>query len=527
MYVESYTLIWASNFFALGLALAASLIIVVQMARKLRAHLQRYRTNRFRDEDIFANIQVLMAEQKDLLGRMRHNQAQMQHVSQKASLSEVESIVRENEILAYTDFFFILEDFLGDPLKQTTLTLRVTWAVNTLAVLTTPLIILWFFSSNWKAATLTDRCKVRADRVACLNQSEPLSEMVLVIIVVATAVFAVELSGHYLRLSYSGIIRPYVRKIFYIVYSIVGTLALAVLILVCLWILLGVLLLPSKTAPYAAGLAGIAGNSATIWARLMCLQHKVSRAVAQRIACMRPSFKKVPRPLLDTLMRNKMSEVLKAEGLSAPLMALAVIRQMGLLLMVMVFLFIAFAAFSDVYDLMTGIYNASVVVLVSIAFNNQIRTDSNSRAAKDEVYEIQERLSQEVLLHLRHVQFQIQGGLTLFQRMRELAKEEMDEDMSQMSESLSFLSTEGSEEEIEMPLRADSPDAADDITAPAAIHDRLQMMLDEDSASESAGSSASGPIDEASGSEGSYLYSSRSSSSASESRVSSTNDRKR
>jgi len=58
MYVESYTLIWASNFFALGLALAASLIIVVQMARKLRAHLQRYRTNRFRDEDIFANIQV-------------------------------------------------------------------------------------------------------------------------------------------------------------------------------------------------------------------------------------------------------------------------------------------------------------------------------------------------------------------------------------------------------------------------------------------------------------------------------------
>jgi len=490
LYVEAYTLIWASTYFALALALLASLVIVGQMSYNLRAHLHQYRTNRIKEEEIFRSLPVLMKDQKDLLAQIRHHPDKaVANVSLKSPFQSYSEILfKENEILAYTDFVFVLEDFLACPLKQSTVTLRVTWVVSTFAVLASPLIIIWGFASNWKNAVLEESCKVRADRNSCLAQSETISSMVVVIIIVAIIVFAIELTGHYLRLSYAGVIRPLFRKIFYIVYMFVGTLALSIMILVCLWIVLGTLMLPSKVAPYLAGLAGMAGNSATIWARLACLQHRVSRAVSQRVACMRPSFKKIPKPLLDVVIRNKLSEVLKAEGLSAPLMVVALIRQMFLLILLFVFVFIAFAAFSDVYDLMTGIYNACAVVFISVAFNNQIRTDSNSTAAKDQVHEIQERLSQQILLQLRHVQFQIQGGLTLFQRMREIQREtkmtENGSEWSEMSDSESFLSTEGSEEEIEMPARADSPDAAEDINAATLIDKRLEMMIEDNTNSD-------------------------------------------
>jgi len=496
MYVEAYTLIWASTYFALALALLASLVIVGQMSYNLRAHLHQYRTNRSKEEQIFRSLPILMKEQKDLLAQKRHHPDKpVAQISLKSSIeTDAEVFAQENEILGFTDFMFVLEDFLACPFKESTMTLRVSWVITTLAVLASPLIIIWVFASHWKTAVLEESCKVRADRNACLAQSETISSMAVVIIIVAIIIFAIELSGHYLRLSYSGV-RPYCRKLFYIVYALVGTLALGIIILVCLWILIGTLLLPSKVAPYLAGLAGMAGNSATIWARLACLQHRVSRAVSQRVACMRPSFTKIPKPLLDVVIRNKLSEVLKAEGLSAPLMVIALIRQMFLLILLFVFVFIAFAAFSDVYDLMTGIYNACAVAFISVAFNNQIRTDSNSTAVKDQVHEIQERLSQQMLVQLRHVQFQIQGGMTLFQRMRDIHREtkmtENGSELSEMSDSESFLSTEGSEEEIEMPARADSPDAAEDINAATLIKKRLKMMIEDNTNSDG----SSGPKD--------------------------------
>jgi len=302
------------------------------------------------------------------------------------------------------------------------------------------------------------------------------------------AVFILELSGHYLHHSYTGV-RPIIRAVFYAMYGVVSCLALALLLLVCLWILLGVLLLPSKALPYAAGLAGIAANAATIWAKHRCFQHKVARAVAQRMEVMRPKMKVVPPPLLDTIMRLKLAEVLRKEGLTAPLILLTVLQQLVIMVVVYICLFIVFASFTDP---VTGVFNSVIIAIVVIAFNNQKREDSNSPQAKEQVYEVQERLSQEIFLHLKQVFFQAKRALVLYHKMRqELRKQEMevDSDASEASMSASFMSAselEGSTaSDISLPdLRADSPTGSVDLTAPDAVKARLRQMLHEGSDSE-------------------------------------------
>jgi hypothetical protein len=231
--------------------------------------------------------------------------------------------------------------------------------------------------------------------------------------------------------------------------------------------------------PYAAGVAGLLANAATVWAKLRCFEYKVRRAVAQRIDGMRPLLRKVPKPLLDTIMRQKLEVVLKAEGLSAPLIAAAVARQLVLLLLLYVFAFVAFAAFTDPYDLVSGVFNACIVAVMAVAFNNQKRSDSNSKEARELVFETQERLSNAIFLHLRHVHFQTQAALTLYARMRAQLRANLDSDdgSSAISESASFVSTQySSEEEFAVPARAESPEAEEDMAAAEPIARRLEQL---------------------------------------------------
>jgi len=450
IYVETFRLIWAVVYMAVALAVAIAAVIIGQMTMTLRAHLSKFRSTRFMEEEVFANVQPFMRDQKDKLAHQRHNPHSHKHHLHHKGLSEGDGMTRESEIVGYTDFFFVLENMLGDPHKTATIPNRCAWALQSLCALSAPLLVIWFISSNYRNAVLEAHCLVRADQKTCLEKPEPISQLALIVILVTILVFALELSAHYLRLAYTGL-RTVLRKLFYCTYAIVCTLALVILLLVCLWVLLGVLLLPSKAAPYAAALAGLAANGATIWAKLRCFQHKVSRAVQQRMECMRPLLRKVPRPLLDSIMRQKLAMVLKEEGLSPPLMALSVMKQLGILVLIMVFLFIAFASFTDAYNLTSGLFNTGIVAVVCVAFNNQIRSDSNSKASKEEVFEVQERLSKQILLHLHHVHFQIQGALELFAKMKLQMREEMSSDeMSQMSETLSFLSTKGSDQEFEV-----------------------------------------------------------------------------
>ena len=485
----SFTAIWWVLYSTLALGGAVALGVVVVIAQRLRAHLGHFRSQRFVDENVFANIQWMMQQQKAALAAQRHagpgDDAKLAAAADGfelgafATLRDTEEGKRSwDELIARTDLIFVFEDMLADPETAASSTLRLMMVVQALGLLLAPLAVIWFFASNWRAAVLDETCRLRADLEACLQGRERVSTTVDIGITVALVVFALELAAHYLQLSYHGV-RPYLRRLFYAVYAGACFLVLVIVTCVLLWILLGVLLLPSKVLPYAAGVAGLLANAATVWAKLRCFEYKVRRAVAQRIDGMRPLLRKVPKPLLDTIMRQKLEVVLKAEGLSAPLIAAAVARQLVLLLLLYVFAFVAFAAFTDPYDLVSGVFNACIVAVMAVAFNNQKRSDSNSKEARELVFETQERLSNAIFLHLRHVHFQTQAALTLYARMRAQLRANLDSDdgSSAMSESASFLSTQySSEEEFAVPPRAESPEAEEDMAAAEPIARRLEQL---------------------------------------------------
>ena len=67
-----------------------------------------------------------MKQQKDWMASVRHNLPHSHYVHNKVGLTEAEGKSREREIIGYTDFFFVLEDFSGDPIKQGTTTTTTT-----------------------------------------------------------------------------------------------------------------------------------------------------------------------------------------------------------------------------------------------------------------------------------------------------------------------------------------------------------------------------------------------------------------
>jgi len=292
VYAESYTLIWIVLYFSVAFALSMSLVVVGGACLSLRRHMKQAITHRYLEDETFSNVTNFMHAQKDNMALIKHNMQPGKIHSLGAAL-DMEGTAQYNEIKGYIDFFFVLESVIGDPQKEGTTLRRVAWAVQSICALMAPLLVLWFFSSHWEQASKQELCKVRADQEVCLSARDPLAVIADMVIIVSIVVFILELSGHYLHLSYTGL-RPIIRAVFYVIYAFVSCLSIALLLLVSLWILLGVLLLPSKALPYAAGLAGIAANAATIWAKHRCFQHKVARAVSQRMEVMRPIMSRVP-----------------------------------------------------------------------------------------------------------------------------------------------------------------------------------------------------------------------------------------
>jgi hypothetical protein len=100
----------------------------------------------------------------------------------------------------------------------------------------------------------------------------------------------------------------------------------------------------------------------------------------------------LPRPFLDTVIRHQFLSALRQEGLTKPLMIFAMLQQIVILVIILAFVFIGFAAFTDVYQLLTGNFDTAIVALVCVAFHNQqVRQDGNAKTAREQVLYVQHK----------------------------------------------------------------------------------------------------------------------------------------
>jgi hypothetical protein len=424
----NFVVIWAVVYSAAALAAAGALFVSFKTGLGLVQFLKQFRAQRIQEEEIWVNMMKYMESQKEIMQEERQkrkrNPGQAGHANdsdpqKRFVLTTCEEDADTSmlcEIYTYTDFFYVLEHFLGDSKKSADFPLRVGWGMQAFAACSLPLIVIWFFSSTWRSAVLDDACSVRADKDLCLAQTEVYSSAAQVFIPLSIVIFFLEVSAHYLRFSY-GRARKVLRKVFYLFYALNFLGALFLLFLVCVWILLGVLILPSKALPYATALLGVGGNAVTIWANLRCFQLKVRHEVVLQIESWKPKLQNVPRPILDTVIRDQFLSALRQEGLTKPLMIFAMLQQIVILVIILAFVFIGFAAFTDVYQLLAGIFNTAIVALVCVAFHNQVRKDGNAKAAREQVFYVQQRLSNRIIHYLKMIHGQLQAAFKLYAKM--------------------------------------------------------------------------------------------------------------
>ena len=227
---------------------------------------------------------------------------------------------------------------------------------------------------------LADACNVRADKDLCLAQTEVYSSAAQVFIPLSIVIFFLEVSAHYLCFTYDR-----AHKV-------------------------------PKALTYATALLRVGGNAVTIWANQRCFLLKVRHEVVLQIESWKPKLQNVPRPILDTIIRDQFLSALRQEGLTKPLMIFAMLQQIVILVIILAFVFIGFAAFTDVYQLLTGIFNTAIVTLV-VAFYNQFRKDGDTKTAGEQVFYVQQRLSNRIIHYLKMIHGQFQAAFKLYAKM--------------------------------------------------------------------------------------------------------------
>jgi hypothetical protein len=189
-------------------------------------------------------------------------------------------------------------------------------------------------------------CEFRVDRARCLATPIPLVNIIFYAVAAYVSVAFLELMGYYLRLSF-GIVRLLIRHIFHVGYFCMLQLACMYLMILMLWCIIGVLLSPSKMAPYAAAVVTLIAHAASLYARLKkvssfcpllsllrCLQTafiqissthdmaqtqvRVQKMVVRRVGMYKSRMKDTIAPaVLDIIMNKNVDQGLHDAGFSA------------------------------------------------------------------------------------------------------------------------------------------------------------------------------------------------------------------
>jgi hypothetical protein len=177
------------------------------------------------------------------------------------------SNVKMYEIYGKTGPFYLLDDYVDSAERQKSVLKLIAESVRHVLVIAAPTALVLLFASSYQNSQLVHMCEFRVDRARCLATPIPLVNIIFYAVAAYVAVAFLELMGYYLRLSF-GIVRSLIRHIFHVGYFCMLQLACMYLMILMLWCIIGVLLSPSKMAPYAAAVVTLMAHAASLYARL-------------------------------------------------------------------------------------------------------------------------------------------------------------------------------------------------------------------------------------------------------------------
>jgi hypothetical protein len=184
------------------------------------------------------------------------------------------------EIYGKTGPFYMLDEYVDSAERQKSVLKLITESVRHVVVITAPTALVLLFASSYQDSTLAHSCEFRVDRARCLATPIPLVNIIFYVVAAYVAVAFLELMGYYLRLSFNTV-RLLIRYLFQLGYFLMLQLACMYLMILMLWCIIGVLISPSKMAPYAAAVVTFIAHAASLFARLK----KVRPLICDEASC--------------------------------------------------------------------------------------------------------------------------------------------------------------------------------------------------------------------------------------------------
>jgi hypothetical protein len=187
--------------------------------------------------------------------------------------AELEDIQWDNdnpkmyEIYGKTGPFYMLDEYVDSAERQKSVLKLIAECVRHVLVITAPTALVLLFASSYQDSQLLHMCEFRVDRARCMATPIPLVSIIFYVVAAYVAFAFLELMGYYLRSRFN-VLRSLIRQVFHVGYFLMLLLACMYLMILMLWCIIGVLLSPSKMAPYAAAVITFIAHAASLFARL-------------------------------------------------------------------------------------------------------------------------------------------------------------------------------------------------------------------------------------------------------------------
>ena len=320
-----------------------------------------------------------------------------------------------------TNLFYLFEEFvLASAEAQRTSLTEWSVVVYELMIVLGPSVLIYILVGLLKTAYQANRCEFRPDVCACYKEAPFVIEMVGIANMLLFVFFflsVAEMSLFYLSIPYA-LFRRIVRFAFYLLFFFVIWCAIVFLLVVTLFILLGILIKPTYLAPYGIAAIGIVACCASLFANKRKFQTRVERAVAKRVEQEKSKMTSVPPILLDILINKNVHQSLHEHGLSMSRIVVTVFMFGLAMVLVYIFLFIGFNAFTDPNDLTSGVINSGIAFGFALGAHYAVAKDGEEEDLKDAVDEMQESVMRTLKKVFDMVSKQLDLAMKLFKRMK-------------------------------------------------------------------------------------------------------------
>ena len=198
----------------------------------------------------------------------------------------------------------MLDEYVDSAERQKSVLKLIAESVRHALVITAPTALVLLFASSYQNSQLLHMCEFRVDRARCMATPIPLVNIIFYVVAAYVGVAFLELLSYYLRLNFNTV-RLLIRQGFLLGYFIMLMSACFYLIVLMLWCIIGVLISPTKSAPYATALVCFIAHAASVFDALRSAQLRVQKIVRRRVAQHSVRLQSLIYPAVLDIITNK------------------------------------------------------------------------------------------------------------------------------------------------------------------------------------------------------------------------------